>query len=156
MVSPEVPTGGLVGQAIFHHKPNRHRHNAVGIVTFWQSQLRHVGVEVDVTLGAMMDGVGKMDIARTARDQVSHLMQHPLRAAMPIGTVSAVWTRLPSERAATFDDLRLGQILGTRDALRGIRQVLSRSWHGTALLGNALQARNLTEFSRRVTIKTQY
>ena len=53
-----------------------------------------------------------MDIVRATRDQVSHVMQHPLRAAMPIGTVSALRARLPSEIAATFDDLRLGKSSG--------------------------------------------
>jgi len=96
-----------------------------------------------------------MDVVRTARDQVPHVVQHPLRAAMSIGTMVTMGTRLTSEISATFDDLRCGQILGSRDAFRGIRQVLSRSWHDKALLGNALQARNLHKFSRRVIIKTQ-
>jgi hypothetical protein len=82
-------------------------------------------------------------------------MQDTLRAAMPIGTVFAVWTWLPSETPATFDDLRLGQILSARDAFRGIRQVLSWSWHGAALLGSALQARKLPKNNNRVIIKTQ-
>jgi hypothetical protein len=103
----------------------------------------------------MMDGIGKMDVAWTPRNQVSHVMQYPLRLAMPIGAMSAVWTRLTSEIPATFDDLRFGQILRPFDAFRDIRQVLSRSWHGIALLGNALQARNLPTMCRRVTIKTQ-
>jgi hypothetical protein len=103
----------------------------------------------------MMNGVGKMNITRAIRDQVSHVMQHPLCAAMPIGTMAALWTRLSPAVAATFDDLRLGQIFDARDAFRGIRQVLSRSWHDKALLGNALQAQNLAVFSRRVIVKTQ-
>lgn len=103
----------------------------------------------------MMHGVGEMDIVRATRDQVSHVMQHSLRTAMPIGTMPAVLAWLPSEIAATLDDLGLGQILGPHDAFGGIRQVLSRSWHGTALLGTALQARNLPKIRRRVIIKTQ-
>ena len=86
---------------------------------------------------------------------VSHVMQHPRRAAMPTGTMFAVRTRLTSEIAAAFDDLRFGQILRVSDAFRGIWQVLSGSWHGTALLGNAWQAQKLAEFCRRVIIKTQ-
>ena len=96
-----------------------------------------------------------MNIARAARDQVSHVMQHPRRAAMPIGTMFAVRTRLPSEIAATFDDLRFGQILRVSDAFRGIRQILSGFWHDTALLGNAWQAHKLAELRRRVIITTQ-
>jgi hypothetical protein len=102
-----------------------------------------------------MDGVCKMDVVRAARDQVPQVVQHPLRPAMPIGTVSALWTRLPSEVPTAFDNLRLGQFLDTSDAFGGIGQVFSRSRHGIPLLGNALQARNLPEIRRRVIIKTQ-
>jgi hypothetical protein len=96
-----------------------------------------------------------MDVVRAARDQVPQVVQHPLRSAMPIGTVFALRTRLPSEIPTAFDDLRLGQVLHTSDALGGIGQVFSRSWHGTTLLGNALQAQKLPEIRRRVIIKTQ-
>jgi len=102
-----------------------------------------------------MDGVRKMDVVRAARDQVSQVVQHPPRSAMSIGTVFAVRTRLPSEIAAAFDDLRFGQILHTSDALGGIGQVFSRSRHGMTLLGNASQAQKLPEIRHRVIIKTQ-
>jgi hypothetical protein len=150
-----MPTGGLVGQAVFDHQADRHSHNAMGVVALGQGHVRHVGVEVDVAFGAMMDGVRKMDVVRAARDQVSHVVQHPLRATVPIGTVSALGTWLPSEIPTAFDDLRLGQVLHSRDALGGIGQVLSWPRHGMTLLGNALQAQKLPEIRRRVIIKTQ-
>jgi hypothetical protein len=103
----------------------------------------------------MMDGVGKMDVVRATRDQVSQVVQYPLRSAMPIRTVSALWTRLPAKIPTAFDDLRLGQVFHASDALCGIGQILSWSWHGMTLLGNALQAQKLPEIRRRVTIKTQ-
>jgi hypothetical protein len=67
----------------------------------------------------------------------------------------AVRTRLPSEIAAAFADLRFGQILGVSDAFHGTRQVLSESCHVTTLLGNAWKAQKLAELRRRVIIKTQ-
>jgi hypothetical protein len=155
LIAPEVPTGGLIGQAVFDHQTDRHSHNAVGVVALGQGHVRHVGVKVDVAFGAMMDGVRKMDVVRAARDQVPQVVQHPLRSAMPIGTVFALWTWLPSEIPTAFDDLRLGQVLHTSDALGGIGQVFSRSWHGMTLLGNALQALKLPAIRRRVIIKTQ-
>gem|GEM_PF-5419685 len=96
-----------------------------------------------------------MDVVRAARDQVPQVVQHPLRSAVPIGTVSALRARLPSKIPAAFDDLRLGQVLHASDALGGVGQVLSWSRHGMTLLGNALQAQKLPEIRRRVIIKTQ-
>jgi hypothetical protein len=155
VISPEVPTGGLIGQAVFDHQSDRQSHNAVGVVTLWQGHVRHVGIEVEVTLGAMMDGVRKMDVVRAARHQVPHVMQHTLHAAMPIGAVFASRTWLPSEIPTTVDDLRLGQVLSACDAFGGIGQVFSRSWHGKALLGNPWQARKLPKMRHRVIINTQ-
>jgi hypothetical protein len=60
VISPEVPTGGLVGQAVFDHQTDRQSHNAVGVVALGQGHVRHIGVEVEVTSGAIMDGVRKM------------------------------------------------------------------------------------------------
>jgi hypothetical protein len=150
-----MPTGGLVGQAVFDHQAHRQSHNAVGIVALGQGHVRHVRVEVHVAFGAMMDGVRKMDFVRAARDQVPQVVQHPLRSAVPIGTVSALRARLPSKIPAAFDDLRLGQVLHAGDALGGIGQVFSWSRHGMTLLGNARKAQKLPEIRRRVIIKTQ-
>jgi hypothetical protein len=71
---------------------------------------------------------------------------------MPIGTVFTLWTGLPSEIPTALDDLRLGQVLHTTDALGGIGQVFSRSRLGMTLLGNALQAQILPDIRRRVII----
>ena len=111
MIAPEVPTGGLVGQAVFNHQSDRQRHHAVRVVAFWQGHVRHVRVKIDVTLGAMMNGVRQMDVVWTARDQVPHVVQYARDAAMSIGTVFASGTRLPPEIPTAFDDLRLGQVL---------------------------------------------
>jgi hypothetical protein len=59
------------------------------------------------------------------------------------------------EIPTAFDDLRLGQVLRTSDTLGGIGQEFSRSWHGTTLPENALQAENIPEIRRCVIIKTQ-
>ena len=86
-----------------------------------------------------------MDVVRAARGQVPQIVQHPLRAAMPIGAVFALRTRLPSETPTAFDDLRLGQILHTSDAFRGIGHVFAWSRHGKTLRGPPFQAENLAQ-----------
>lgn len=70
VISPEVLTGGLVGEAISDHQPDRHTKHAVGIVGVGQAHVRDIGTEVNIVFRAMMDGVCKMDVVRAARDQV--------------------------------------------------------------------------------------
>jgi hypothetical protein len=86
-----------------------------------------------------------MDVVRAARRQVPQIVQHPLRAAVPIGAVFALRTWLPSEIPTTMDDLRLGQVLHTSDAFRGIGHVFAWSRHGKALRGPHFQAENLAK-----------
>jgi hypothetical protein len=140
-----MPTGRLIGKAVFDHQTDRQSHNAVGVMALRQSHVRHFGVEVDVALGAVMDRIRKMDIVRPARGQVAEIVQHPLRATMPIRTVFALRTQLSAEIPTALDDLWLGQVLDTRDAFGGIAHVFAWSRHGKALRGSCFQAGNLAQ-----------
>jgi hypothetical protein len=86
-----------------------------------------------------------MDVVRAARYQVPQIVQHPRRAAVSIGTVFALRTQLPSEIPTAPDDLRLGQVLHTNDALGGIGHVFAWSRHDKALRGSRFQAGNLAQ-----------
>ena len=43
------------------------------------------------------------------------------------------------------NDLGFGQIFGSCDAFRGVRQILSGSRHGKVLLGKVIQPRNIQD-----------
>src|SRR5439155_20294584 len=45
VVSPEVPTRGPVGQAVFDHQPYRQINHAVGVLTAGWRQVREVGAK---------------------------------------------------------------------------------------------------------------
>jgi hypothetical protein len=62
-------------------------------------------------------------------------MQNPLGTTIPVGTVPANGARLPLVIPTPLDDFRLGQILDTSDAFRGIGQIFAWSGHGMTLLG---------------------
>src|SRR6266542_5649671 len=73
MVSPEVPTGGTIRQAILDDHAYRQGNDAMRIVTSWRCQVRHVGVEILFALGAIVLRVPEVDIAGTSRDQITHV-----------------------------------------------------------------------------------
>jgi hypothetical protein len=127
----------------------------MGVMTFGQGHVRHVGAEIDVASGAMMDRVRKMDVMGAARDEVSQVVQCPLTSPMPIGTVLALRAGTSAEIAAALDDFRFGQIFQPRDAFGGVGQIFSGSGHGVVLLENAFQAGKLPKNRSCVIIKTQ-
>ena len=145
MVSPQMPTRGLIGQAVLDHQADGQGNDTVGVVGPRQGQVRHLSVEVLVAFGAMVNRIGEVDVMRTVCDQVSHIVQHPPCATVSIRTVPAVWAWLPSKISATLNDLWFRQVLDASDAFCGIGQVFAWSWHGRALLGTRFQTRNLTE-----------
>ena len=75
MVTPQVPTGRLVRQAVLHDEADRHGHNPMGIVSLGRGQVGHVGVEILAALAALVLRVGEMDFARPTVDQVAEVMQ---------------------------------------------------------------------------------
>src|SRR5207248_7009872 len=50
VVTPQVPAGGPVGQAIFDHQPYRQINHTVGVLTAGWRQVREVGTKVLATL----------------------------------------------------------------------------------------------------------
>jgi len=103
----------------------------------------------------MMDGIREVYVVRTTGSQISHIMQHAPRPTIPVRTVPAPRARLSPEISAALDDLRFGQILNAGDAFAGIRQILTWSRHGKALLGSRFQAGNLAHIPLRVITKTR-
>ena len=82
-----------------------------------------------------MLGVSQMNIARSSRHKISHIVQRPMEFPMTKCTVSAIRTRAPLVVPALPHDLGARQILNPRDALARIGPILSHSRHDHALLG---------------------
>jgi hypothetical protein len=74
MVSPEMPTGGLIGDAVLHDQPDGQSHDPLGVAGLGRGQVGHVGGEVAAALGAVMLGVGELDVAGPAGDWVAQIM----------------------------------------------------------------------------------
>src|SRR3989337_2056710 len=70
VISPQVPTGRPVRQAVFDHQPHRPRDDTVGVMALGRSQVQQVRTEVTLTLATVMLRVGEMDVARSLRDQI--------------------------------------------------------------------------------------
>jgi hypothetical protein len=153
VIAPEVPAGGLIGQAILHDESHGEGDDAMGVMGFGQGVVGHVRVEVLPTTRATMLGVDDMDVAWPTHHQVANVMQDPLaRSAAKTGSATK-GTRAMGEIPGATDDLGCGQIFGSSNAFRGIRQILPWSRHGKALLGQVSRPRNLQDLLVSVMVK---
>src|SRR5271166_4300882 len=98
-----------------------------------------------------MLGINQVNVFRPSGHQVAHVMQDACARVMAVASFSASRTTIMFEVPTASNDSRFGQILGANDALGSVRQILSRSRHGKALLGQAAWPRNLRHFRDSVT-----
>jgi hypothetical protein len=146
VITPQVPAGGLIGQAVLHNEPNGQCNDTMGVMGLGQGVVGHVRVEVLPAASATMLRVDDVDIARATSNQVSHVMQNAFACTVAEAGLVADRTTATPEVPAPAHDLGFGQILGTSDAFRWVRQILSGARHSKALLGHVVWPRNLRDF----------
>jgi hypothetical protein len=105
MVAPQMPTGGLIRQAVLDHEADGHGDDAMGIVGFGHRVVGGVGVEELLALGALMLGVDKVNVVRTTRHQVAEVVQNSRGGPIAETRFSTVRTGTLPKVAAASDDL---------------------------------------------------
>jgi hypothetical protein len=74
VVTPQVPAGGTVGQAILDHEPHGEVHHAVGVLTARWCQIGEVGTKVLATLRTVMLGIRDEQITRTPHVEIAQIV----------------------------------------------------------------------------------
>src|SRR5215470_9017418 len=134
VVTPQVPAGGPVGQAVFDHQPYRQINHAVGVLTAGWRQIREVGIKVLATLRTVVLRIGDDEIAWTPEVEIAQVVQRPLKLLVPIGGVTAAWTWLPLVVATIGDALWRWQVCNCGNPFGGIGSIRTRTEHGCGLL----------------------
>jgi len=116
MVAPEVPTGGLIGQAILHHQPDGQGHDPMGVVGLGRGQIGHVGGEVAAAPRAVMLGVGEPDLTGPAPHGVAQIMQGAGPDPIPRARLAALRTGPMLVISTARDELRGRYYPGTEEA----------------------------------------
>jgi hypothetical protein len=145
MIAPEVPTGDLIRQAVLDNESHRQGNNAVGVMGLGQCVVGHVRVEILAAPRAPMLRVNQVDVARPTGNQIPNVMKDSFSGAVAKARSIATGARSMREVAATFNNLGSGQIFGSRNAFRDVRQILSGARHSKALLGQLVWPRNLQD-----------
>src|SRR6516164_8610150 len=74
VVTPEVPTRGPVGQAVFDHQPDRQINHAVGVLSAGWCQIREVRVKVLATLRTVVLRIRDDKIPRTPEVEIAQVV----------------------------------------------------------------------------------
>src|SRR5215468_1575862 len=152
VVTPQVPAGRPVGQAIFDHQPYRQIHHAVGVLSAGWRQVREVGAKVLATRRTVMLGIGHQQIPRTPHVEIPHIMQRPMKLLVPIGRVPTMRARVPEVVATGGNDLGPWQVCGCGDPGTWLGSILPWTEHRVALLayrfGPELYAKRLRGATR--------
>jgi hypothetical protein len=120
VIAPQVPAGGLIGQAVLDDESHRHGNDAMGVARSGSSVFGSVRVEELVASGAVVLRIIEMDVAGSSANQVAQIMQDARVHGLPKGTFATAWTRAVCEIPAAPNDLRLWQFFWVRDAFGGV------------------------------------
>src|SRR5438132_1471238 len=117
----------------------------MSVMSFGQGVVGHVRVKVLPATRATMLRVDDVDVTWPTEHQVANVMQDPFAHSAAKTGSPTKGTRTMREVPSAANNLGCGQILGSSDAFRGIREILSWCRHGKALLGQVCRPRNLQD-----------
>jgi hypothetical protein len=138
MVAPEVPTGGLIGQAVLYHEPNGQGHDAMGVAGLGRGQVGHVRREIATAPGTVMLGIGDLDVAGPVPQRVAQIMQGAGEDPVPGAGLAALGTGPMLVVSTATDQLWGREHLRVGDAQSGVRRVDSRTKHDKILPNQGL------------------
>jgi hypothetical protein len=129
VLTPEVPTGVAVGQAIFHDKTDGVLLDAAGVQAVGQSQVGNITGEATTAVEAAMAGERDNQINGAVGPSIPEVMEGTAAHGIAAGAVATAPAG-PRRPVATAPlDARLGQVFDTRNALGDIRDIFPWTSH---------------------------
>ena len=138
MVAPEMPTGGLIGQAVLHHQPDGQGHDPMGVVGPGHGQVGQVGGKEVAAPDAVMLGVSELEVTRPAPHRIAQIMQGAGPDPIPRARFAALRARPMLVISTAPDELRGRQQMGIGETQGGVWRVDCRAEHGVALRSKRL------------------
>ncbi len=108
MIPPEVPAGGLVGQAVLDDEADGRGDDPLGVMAAGIGPVGAVGVEIPAAHGAVVLRVGQDDLAGPPSDAIAEVVESASEDPVTVGAIATLWARPPPEAAAARADLGRG------------------------------------------------
>jgi hypothetical protein len=140
VITPQMPTRRLVGQAVRDDESHGQGNDAVGEMGLGQGVVRRIRVEESVALGAAVLRVAEFEIAGFPRHEVARIVETTSAGAISKTRFAAPGAREMRVVAAASNDLGFEQIYGACDPLGGVWRILAGAEHDDALLGKMSSA----------------
>src|SRR5712692_8664092 len=129
VVSPQVPAGWPVGQAVFDHQAHRHLDHTMRIMAAWQGQIGQIDVEVLMTFRTVVVRVRDQEVNRTTRVQIPKVVQRTLPVFVAIRPMATFGAGLSLVVIAEQHDRGRREVLDVGDTFGGIWHILAWSKH---------------------------
>jgi hypothetical protein len=129
IIAPEVPTGSLVGQAIFGDEPDGPLLDTTSVPAVRQSQVRNITGEAATAAEAAMARESDNQVNRAISPSITEVVEGTASRGVASGAMATA--RAGARRAVATAPLnaRLGQVFNTRDALGDIRDIFPWTSH---------------------------
>jgi hypothetical protein len=129
VIAPQVPTGDLVGQAVFGDETDGPLLDPAGIVAVGQGQVGNVTGEAAATAEAAMAGESDNQINGAVGPSITEVMEGTGSDSIAAGAVATARAGSRRPVATTPLQTRLGEVFDTSDALGDIGYILTWITH---------------------------
>jgi hypothetical protein len=129
VITPQVPAGSLVGQAIFSDETDGPLLDTACVSAVGQSQVGGIDGEAAATAEAAMTREGDNQVNRTVGPSITEVVEETRAHGVATGAVATVRAGSRRPVAAAPLDPRFGQIFDTRDALADVGDILAWTSH---------------------------
>jgi hypothetical protein len=129
VIAPQVPTGHLVGQAIFGDEADGPLLDTTGVAAVRQSQVGNVAGEAAATAEAAMAGEGDNQVNGMVGPSITEVMEGAAADAVATGAMATARTGSRRPVATAPFNARLGEVFNAGDALSNIRDVFPWTSH---------------------------
>jgi hypothetical protein len=132
VVAPQVPTGSLVGQAIFGDQTDGPLLDTARVSAVRQSQVGDIDGKATATLEAAMTRESDHQVNRSVGPSITEVVEGARAHGIAAGAMATLLAASRWPVAAAALDPRFGQVFDMRDALGDIRDILTWAYHGSS------------------------
>jgi len=129
VIAPQVPTGSLVGQAIFSDQTDGPLLDTARVSAVRQSQVGDVDGKATATPEATMARESDHQVNRAVGPSITEVVEGTQAHGIATGAVATARAASRWPVATAPLDPRFGQVFDTRDALGGVGDILTWTSH---------------------------
>ena len=150
MISPEMPTGNAVRQAVIDNESDSKFDDRVRVIGLEGSDGGGIDVEASFALATIVPRVSQNDFDRSTAIGIAEMSECSLIDVVSFGGAFAEGTGTFLADTGAVLDLRCWQIVGTDNFFGGVGQIFSGTRHGRILLDCNLKENSLPILSIQV------